>query len=77
MEIGNYIARAIESALELPTGWLDRNNSIFLKLTDEQCKLLTLAIDLPRSKQLALTTLLIQNEICASHLSESHDCLPA
>lgn len=62
MEFDNYTARRIESALELPSGWLDQNNSMFLKLTDEQYKLLTLVVDLPLTKQLALTTLLTQSE---------------
>ncbi len=62
MDICDFTARKVESKLELPPGWLDRNNNQFLKLTDEQCKLLTLAMGLTRSKQLALTTLLEQAE---------------
>lgn len=62
MDFDNYTARRIEDALELPSGWLDRKNSMFLTLTDEQYKLLTLVVGLPLEKQLALTTLLTQSE---------------
>lgn len=62
MELGNYTAREIESALEYPSGWLDRDNVMLLKLTVEQYKLLNLVLDLPLPKQLALTSLLTQDE---------------
>ena len=62
MEICDFTARKVESKLELPIGWLDRDNNLFLRLTDEQCKLLTLAVSLPHLKQLALTALLEQGE---------------
>lgn len=62
MKICDFTARRVESKLELPTGWLDRNNQLFLKLTEEQYKLLALALALPSSKQVALTALLEQVE---------------
>lgn len=73
MDICDFTARMVESKLDLPIGWLDRNNNLFLKLTDEQCKLLTLAMDLPRSKQLALTALLEQGANQEFHLTDSPD----
>jgi hypothetical protein len=62
MELGNYTAREIESALGYPLGWLDRDNRKLLKLTGEQYKLLSLVLDLTLPKQHALTTLLTQEE---------------
>ena len=70
MDVGNYTAVGIENALELPGGWLDRNNSMFLKLTEEQHQLLALVIDLPKSKQLSLATLLTQDACSADHLGK-------
>lgn len=58
MEITDRRARAIEKAVELPTGWLDRDNISTLKMSPLQSRIHALVAALPEEKQMALLKLL-------------------
>lgn len=58
MEITDRRARAIERAVELPAGWLDRDNVSILKMSPPQSQIHALVAALPEEKQTALLRLL-------------------
>lgn len=58
MEIGDRKARSIEKAVELPVGWMDRDNIGMLKMSPTQAQIHLLVAALPEKKQLALLKLL-------------------
>lgn len=58
MEISDCNARAIEKAVQLPVGWLDRDNISILKMSPLQSQIQALVAMLPEEKQTALLRLL-------------------
>ncbi len=58
MEIGDRKARAIERAVELPTGWLDRDNIAMLRISPMESQIHQFITKLPEEKQMALLALL-------------------
>ena len=57
-EISDPIARGIETAADLPAGWLDRDNVSLLKMPSIQLEIHLLVCALSEEKQKALLTLL-------------------
>jgi hypothetical protein len=45
MEISDYQAREIEKTLQLPSGWMDRDNAQLLKIDETEFKILSLLTD--------------------------------
>lgn len=60
--ISDHQARHIERALNLPIGWLDRDNHALLNIAESEFELLSLLRSLPDSKQRALMDLLKTTE---------------
>lgn len=58
MDIPDDIARRIEQALALPSGWLDRCNHVLLTLADSEFDMLQVLLRLSEPKQIALMRLL-------------------
>lgn len=58
MEISDRRARSIEKAVELPVGWLDRDNVAILKMTPIEAQIQIFVATLPEEKQSALLKLL-------------------
>lgn len=58
MEIREWTARSIEKAVELPDGWMDRDNISILKMSPIQAQIHQLVVALPKEKQSALLKLL-------------------
>ena len=58
MEIGERRARSIEKAVELPAGWMDRDNISILKMSPIEAQIHQLVAALPEEKQSALLKLL-------------------
>jgi len=54
MNISDYTARAIERALELPEGWMDRDNISILNMSLTQSQIHFLVSKLTIEKQTAL-----------------------
>lgn len=59
MEISDRRARSIEKAIELPIGWMDRDNIAILQMTPIEAKIQLLVTALPEEKQAALLKLLM------------------
>lgn len=58
MEISDQQVRLIEKAVELPIGWMDRDNLGVLKMSPTQAQIHVLVATLSEEKQLALLKLL-------------------
>ena len=58
MEISEWKARSIEGAVDLPDGWMDRDNISILKMSSIQAQIHQLVVALPEEKQSALLKLL-------------------
>ncbi len=54
MEISDQAARTIEKTLELPVGWLDRDNIAMLNLSPTEFELRQLVANLPNESKVAL-----------------------
>ena len=58
MEISDRMARAIESELALPEGWIDRDNVEFLKTSKTDFQLTQMIVGLSPEVKTALSTLI-------------------
>lgn len=58
MEISDDYARSIETAIEYPHGWLDRDNIAILKMSPVEVNIHLLVTTLSEEKKLALLELL-------------------
>lgn len=58
MEIGDRKARALEKTLELPAGWIDRDNVAMLKMSASEFELYQLLARLPEESRVALLSFL-------------------
>lgn len=58
MEISDRRARLIEKAVDLPVGWMDRDNIAILKMTPIEAQIYQLVSTLPEEKKSALLKLL-------------------
>lgn len=58
MEISEWKARSMERAVDLPDGWMDRDNISILKMSLIEAQIHQLVATLPEEKQSALLKLL-------------------
>ncbi len=58
MEIGDRKARNVEKTLELPVGWMDRDNVALLKMTPTEFEIHRLVAKYPDDTKAALATFL-------------------
>lgn len=59
MEISDRKARSIEKAVDVPVGWMDRDNVGILKMSSTQSQIHAIVSTLSEEKQMALLKFLI------------------